>query len=196
LDSGRPGSIKHGPIESIRCRSHVLRISRLMCHAAVGGQNGQRYRGAMAPNFTLLDVSRSEIASLLAAMLQARAAVEQRSWSHPQEPAGEEWWADVLTDPRVRRRSQPGLQGRGLQVRPVFYRLRDEPHTRHPAGGRRRSPAAPLQHYLGHKNIQHTVRYTEMAPDPLFAAKSAIVRWFAWTRPQSNSSPRRACRSR
>src|SRR5215470_7342581 len=24
-----------------------------------------------------------------------------------------------------------------------------------------------LQHYLGHKNIQHRVRYTEMAPDPL-----------------------------
>ena len=22
-----------------------------------------------------------------------------------------------------------------------------------------------LHHYLGHKNIQHTVRYTEMAPD-------------------------------
>ena len=22
-----------------------------------------------------------------------------------------------------------------------------------------------LQHYLGHKNIQHTVRYTEMSPD-------------------------------
>jgi type 1 fimbriae regulatory protein FimB/type 1 fimbriae regulatory protein FimE len=22
-----------------------------------------------------------------------------------------------------------------------------------------------LQHYLGHKNIQHTVRYTEMAPN-------------------------------
>jgi type 1 fimbriae regulatory protein FimB/type 1 fimbriae regulatory protein FimE len=22
-----------------------------------------------------------------------------------------------------------------------------------------------LQHYLGHKNIQHTVRYTEMPPD-------------------------------
>ena len=22
-----------------------------------------------------------------------------------------------------------------------------------------------LQHYLGHKNIQHMVRYTEMAPD-------------------------------
>jgi type 1 fimbriae regulatory protein FimB/type 1 fimbriae regulatory protein FimE len=24
-----------------------------------------------------------------------------------------------------------------------------------------------LQHYLGHKNIQHTVRYTELAPDRL-----------------------------
>jgi integrase len=23
----------------------------------------------------------------------------------------------------------------------------------------------PLQHYLGHKNIQHTVRYTELSPD-------------------------------
>ena len=23
----------------------------------------------------------------------------------------------------------------------------------------------PLQHSLGHKNIQHTLRYTEMAPD-------------------------------
>jgi type 1 fimbriae regulatory protein FimE len=22
-----------------------------------------------------------------------------------------------------------------------------------------------LQHYMGHKNIMHTVRYTEMAPD-------------------------------
>jgi type 1 fimbriae regulatory protein FimB/type 1 fimbriae regulatory protein FimE len=22
-----------------------------------------------------------------------------------------------------------------------------------------------LQHYLGHKNIQHTVRYSELAPD-------------------------------
>ncbi len=22
-----------------------------------------------------------------------------------------------------------------------------------------------LQHYLGHRNIQHTVRYTELAPD-------------------------------
>ena len=42
------------------------------------------------PNFTLLDLSRPELADLLAAMLQARAAVERRSWSHPQEPTGED----------------------------------------------------------------------------------------------------------
>jgi transposase-like protein len=47
--------------------------------------------------------NRPEIASLLAEMLQARAAVERRSWWHPQEPTGEEWWADVLADPRARR---------------------------------------------------------------------------------------------
>ena len=77
------------------------------------------------PNFSLLDLSRPEIANLLAAMLQARAAVERRSWWHPQEPAGEEWWADVLADPRARTRS--GL--RDFKTRPVFYRLRDEPHA-------------------------------------------------------------------
>jgi hypothetical protein len=78
-----------------------------------------------SPNFTVLDASHPEIASLLAAMLQARQAVERRSWSHPQEPAGEEWWADVLADPRARRQSQPGVHGRDLRTRPVFYRLRD-----------------------------------------------------------------------
>ncbi len=25
--------------------------------------------------------------------------------------------------------------------------------------------ARAIQHYLGHQNIQHTVRYTELAPD-------------------------------
>jgi hypothetical protein len=29
---------------------------------------------------------------LVTAMVQARDAVERRSWSHPQEPAGEAWW--------------------------------------------------------------------------------------------------------
>jgi hypothetical protein len=34
----------------------------------------------------------------------ARDAVESGSWSHPAEPITEEWWADVLADPRARRR--------------------------------------------------------------------------------------------
>ena len=78
-------------------------------------------------NFSLLDSSHPEIADLLAAMLQARAAVERRSWSHPQEPTGEDWWADVLTDPRARRQFRSRL--RDLRTKPAFYRLRDEPHA-------------------------------------------------------------------
>jgi integrase len=31
--------------------------------------------------------------------------------------------------------------------------------------GQRRSRHPPLQAYLGHKNIQHTVRYSELAAD-------------------------------
>ena len=53
-------------------------------------------------NFALLDVSWPEVARLIAAMVQVRDAVEHRSWSHPQEPTGDEWWADVLADPRTR----------------------------------------------------------------------------------------------
>ena len=44
----------------------------------------------------MLDANRPEVARLIAAMVQARDAVEHRSWSHPQEARGEEWWADVL----------------------------------------------------------------------------------------------------
>jgi len=58
------------------------------------------------PNFVLLDTGGPEIADLLAAMLQARNAVDRRSWSHPQEPTGEDWWADVLADPRARWRNR------------------------------------------------------------------------------------------
>jgi hypothetical protein len=58
------------------------------------------------PNFVLLDSTRPDIANLVVAMLQARDAVERRSWSHPQEPTGEEWWADVLADPRARKRER------------------------------------------------------------------------------------------
>jgi hypothetical protein len=56
----------------------------------------------VTPNFALLEMSHPEVASLVAAMLQARDAVERRSWAHPQEPTGEEWWADVLDDLRAR----------------------------------------------------------------------------------------------
>jgi hypothetical protein len=56
----------------------------------------------VTPNFALLEMNHPEVASLVAAMLQARDAVERRSWSHPQEPTGEEWWADVLDETRAR----------------------------------------------------------------------------------------------
>jgi hypothetical protein len=74
------------------------------------------------PNFALLDSSNPEIASLIGAMLQARNAVGRCSWSHPQGPTGEEWWADVLADPRARRRERRTE----LAVRKAFYRLADE----------------------------------------------------------------------
>jgi len=55
-------------------------------------------------------------------MLQARDAVGRRSWSHPQDPTGEAWWADVLADPRVRKRERRT----DLAVKQAFYRLADE----------------------------------------------------------------------
>jgi len=57
-------------------------------------------------------------------MVQARDAVEQRSWSHPQEPVTEEWWADVLADPRARIRK---LRRSDVVAERTFYRLADEP---------------------------------------------------------------------
>jgi hypothetical protein len=77
---------------------------------------------ATSLNFALLDANRPEVARLIAAMVQARAAVEHRSWSHPQEPSGEEWWADVLADPRARKRGRPT----DLAVKRAYYRLADE----------------------------------------------------------------------
>jgi hypothetical protein len=53
------------------------------------------------PNFVILDGSFPDVGRLVTAMLKAREAVENRSWSHPQEPTTEEWWADVLADPRA-----------------------------------------------------------------------------------------------
>jgi hypothetical protein len=77
----------------------------------------------MPPNFVLLDATLPDIARLVTAMVQARGAVDRRSWSHPQEPTGEEWWADVLADPRARKRERRT----DLAVKRAFYRLADEP---------------------------------------------------------------------
>ena len=74
------------------------------------------------PNFTALDMSLPEVANLVAAMMRARDAVSRRSWSHPQEPTGEEWWADVLADPRARKRERRT----DLAAKQAFYRLADE----------------------------------------------------------------------
>jgi hypothetical protein len=74
------------------------------------------------PNFTLLDSSLPEIGRLISAMLQARDAAERRLWSHPQEPTSEDWWADVLADPRARKRERRS----DLAVKRAYYRLADE----------------------------------------------------------------------
>jgi hypothetical protein len=76
----------------------------------------------MSPNFALLDVSLPNVARLVAAMVQARDAVERRSWSHLRESTTEEWWADVLADPRARKRERRT----DLAVKQAFYRLADE----------------------------------------------------------------------
>ena len=76
----------------------------------------------MPPNFVLLDAALPDVARLVTAMVQARDAVESRSWAHPQEPTGEEWWADVLADPRARKRERRT----DLAVKQAFYRLADE----------------------------------------------------------------------
>jgi hypothetical protein len=78
---------------------------------------------ATSPNFVLLDPTRHDIANLVVAMLQARDAVERRSWSHPQEPTSDEWWADVLADPRARKRERRYAD---LAIKQTFYRLADE----------------------------------------------------------------------
>jgi hypothetical protein len=76
------------------------------------------------PNFVILDGSLPDVGRLVAAMLQARAAVESRSWSHPQEPTTEEWWADVLADPRARLQKRRSSE---VAIERTFYRLADEP---------------------------------------------------------------------
>jgi len=76
----------------------------------------------MPPNFVRLDTTLPDVARLMTAMLQARDAVERQSWWHPQEPTSDEWWADVLADPRARKRERHT----DLAVKQAFYRLADE----------------------------------------------------------------------
>src|SRR5262249_50061094 len=75
-----------------------------------------------SPNFVRLNSTQTDIANLVVAMLQARDAVERRSWSHPQESTGEAWWAEVLADPRARKRERRT----DLAVKQAFYRLAGE----------------------------------------------------------------------
>src|SRR4051812_35801893 len=84
----------------------------------IGAGRSSRYRGRM-PNFVLLDTSQPDITQLLVAMLQARQAVARRSWSHPQQAAGEDWWADVLADPRARKRGRRV----NMAIKQLVYRL-------------------------------------------------------------------------
>src|SRR5262245_60657533 len=78
----------------------------------------------LTPNFVILDGCLPDVGRLVAAMLKARQAVDSRSWSHPQEPTTEEWWADVLADPRART---PRRRVSEQPVARTFYRLADEP---------------------------------------------------------------------
>jgi|SRR5215831_12532390 hypothetical protein len=84
---------------------------------------------ATSPNFVLLDSARPDTANLVVAMVQARDAVERRSWAHPQEPTGEEWWADVLADPRAGKRERRT----DLALKQAFYRLADERRETRPS---------------------------------------------------------------
>jgi hypothetical protein len=79
----------------------------------------------MRPNFVLLDASLPDVARLVTAMVRARDEVESRSWSHPQEPTTEEWWAEVLADPRAQLRKR---RSSGVAIKRTLYRLTDEPH--------------------------------------------------------------------
>jgi len=78
----------------------------------------------MNPNFTVLDSTKPDVAKLIIAMLHACDAVDRRSWPRLQEPTTEEWWTDVLADPRGRRRER---RDSDLPVRRAFYTLADEP---------------------------------------------------------------------
>jgi integrase len=60
------------------------------------------------------------------------------------------------------------LRTPSLRRHGIYMPFRIHPHMlRHACGFKSNDghDTRALQHYLGHRNIQHTVRYTEMAPD-------------------------------
>jgi hypothetical protein len=76
----------------------------------------------MPPNFVLLDAALPDVARLVAAMVQARNAVEHPRGRIRKSPRGKAWWTDVLADPRARKRERRTE----LAVKRAFYRLADE----------------------------------------------------------------------
>src|SRR5262249_24896913 len=115
-DAQKPASISKAVPPAVSAPSRCGRRQRQRRAGQIKRINPQM------PNFTALDMSLPEVATLVAAMVQARDAVSRRSWSHPQEPTGEEWWADVLADARARKRERRT----DLAVKQAFYRLADE----------------------------------------------------------------------
>src|SRR5262245_7638918 len=99
-------------------------VSRVPCSMVAWLTENDRPMARPTPNFVILDGSFPDVGRLVAAMLQARQAVESGVWSHPQEPTTEEWWADVLADPRART---PRRRISEQPVERTFYRLADEP---------------------------------------------------------------------
>ena len=67
----------------------------------------QSYRDTKLTAMGATDILKIRAPDNKVVVLQARSAVERRLWSEPQNPTGEEWWADVLADPRARTRSGP-----------------------------------------------------------------------------------------
>jgi site-specific recombinase XerD len=79
------------------------------------------------------------------------------------------WWKPmVLIGPP---RSVTALPSRGDEIRALRAKMPFSLHPhmlRHACGYKLANDGhdtRALQHYLGHKNIQHTVRYTELSPD-------------------------------
>ena len=120
----RSGSVK------VKARAPLPRpiCSRMRREHAFGESWTPNAYSAPMSNFTRLDPNRSDVAILVDAMLRAREV--GRPWSTSQEPTTENWWADVLADPRARIRRQPGglyVRDSKRTARKSHYRLADEP---------------------------------------------------------------------